>query len=637
MIASICTFWATMMSLFFVVLPQRLGAPSLAAAPFLLVLIFGHSVDNHKIPSLASQPDPKSLFSENSKSLSQCFRTERLETTNELDLRLLNWINARTIKQGESTAEETIPLIIATSSGGGIRAAEFTAKSLNQLDRRTNGKFGDYIFAASTVSGASLGIATWAKARAIFGPGREMASLELLNRFYSHDFFGPVIGGMLLHDAAQLLFPAKIPGATRDQILEESWNLAWSAAIASFASEGIQSSTEGLGRLTDLGNIEPPLIIFNATEINSGKRFLVSGTALSNAWHPDAYIARSRCSLHGIRDMPLATAIHLSARFTFLSPAATIVSSPDKWAWEAYFARQWEWHGWGDEDHDWPSVPSVIWGQVVDGGYVENFGATTALETIKAIRDSWRRLRASGRLSNRIKLHILGLSLVNDPLDLGNDPLDREYLLYQAATNSPYPSIANDGESSDIQPSGERRFGSIWPAARSYDTRELRAMMGETTPIDSLIDNSLMKTESLVPIDAVLSAREARGLTAERQMKDYLQEMRIDDGIKDNSIGSWVDVRLGRLLRDSNSPKSGSDSLIIDRPSVGYGSRTFPNPQLAWRLSESSRDAILKALTARPDSPGRYTEWDDIQKAIDLFQSICEKSVSCSSNRGNRQ
>ena len=52
------------------------------------------------------------------------------------------------------------------ADGGGLRAALFTAEVLALADDLSCGDFGSHVFAASGVSGGSLGIATWAVMRA---------------------------------------------------------------------------------------------------------------------------------------------------------------------------------------------------------------------------------------------------------------------------------------------------------------------------------------------------------------------------------------------------------------------------------------------------------------------------------------
>src|SRR5690349_7426754 len=61
-------------------------------------------------------------------------------------------------------ASKVAQLAIHEDSGG-LRAALFTAEVLALADDMSCGDFGSHVFAASGVSGRSLGIATWAVMR----------------------------------------------------------------------------------------------------------------------------------------------------------------------------------------------------------------------------------------------------------------------------------------------------------------------------------------------------------------------------------------------------------------------------------------------------------------------------------------
>ncbi|MDR0781125.1 MAG: hypothetical protein LBF16_10600, partial [Pseudomonadales bacterium] len=66
----------------------------------------------------------------------------------------------------DAAAAPTQTQIAIHADGGGLRAALYTAVVLALADDRTCGDFGAHVFAASGVSGGSLGIATWAVMRA---------------------------------------------------------------------------------------------------------------------------------------------------------------------------------------------------------------------------------------------------------------------------------------------------------------------------------------------------------------------------------------------------------------------------------------------------------------------------------------
>jgi hypothetical protein len=80
------------------------------------------------------------------------------------------------------------------------------------------------------------------------------------------------------------------------------------------------------------------------------------------------------------RPMRFSTATHLSARFTYVSPAATVRDASGK-----------------------------VWGHLVDGGYFENSGAATLLDVASALDKAARELGLAPRIVPFVLL------IANDP------------------------------------------------------------------------------------------------------------------------------------------------------------------------------------------------------------------------------
>ena len=90
--------------------------------------------------------------------------------------------------------------------------------------------------------------------------------------------------------------------------------------------------------------------------------------------------------------MPLSTAVHTSARFTYVSPAGTVY-------------RQ--------DLHDLDGADPRRWIRLVDGGYFENSGTVTATEVLAMIVDETRDLRKAHELERDVRPIIVHIS--NDP------------------------------------------------------------------------------------------------------------------------------------------------------------------------------------------------------------------------------
>ncbi|HMD66938.1 MAG TPA: hypothetical protein VKG22_09875 [Stellaceae bacterium] len=132
----------------------------------------------------------------------------------------------------------------------------------------------------------------------------------------------------------------------RERALERSIESAWSTVFPS----GPNPFTGSAEQLWD-PNKNAPALLLNATEVETGERVVIAPWRLESLETP---------ALHSLSDrhpneVPLSTAVGLSARFPFLTPAG------------------------------WFSTKS---GEVslVDGGYSDNSGVATALDVINQLK-----------------------------------------------------------------------------------------------------------------------------------------------------------------------------------------------------------------------------------------------------------
>jgi hypothetical protein len=282
------------------------------------------------------------------------------------------------------------PLVIVATAGGGIRAAYWTATVLGRLQDEAP-KFRNYLFGISGVSGGSLGASVFVTLLADGTEGLNIASCtggdvkrkpfecagqNILDR----DFLAPTVAALLFPDLIQRFLP--FPGfPDRAQALEQGWERAWKAA-------GFKPDTWTSRRFSQLwphGKDAPylPALFLNGTHVESGKRIITSNLKIDGSAFRDAYDFYDLSS----GDLLPSTAALNSARFTYVSPAGTL-------------------------EHGEKAV-----GHVVDGGYFENFGATTAREMLAAVMAA---LKAKGK-----KVRPVLIQISNDP-KLGKDDLDVE-------------------------------------------------------------------------------------------------------------------------------------------------------------------------------------------------------------------
>jgi hypothetical protein len=243
------------------------------------------------------------------------------------------------------------PLFVVATEGGGIRAAYWTATVLGELQDR-NPQFAAHLFAISCVSGGSLGAVVFdallAQPKGDGSKLKDQADLVL-----SQDFLSPALASMLYPDFVQRFLPFPVPHFDRGRALELGWEKGWRDTVRNNLLAG---------SFVDLWNGGTrewmPSLFLNGTSVEKGKRIITTNLRLTVNFL-DAEDAADKLAGYKLPatqascHIPLSTAADMSARFTYVSPAGRFP----------------------DGSH------------VVDGGYFENSGATTALEIVRRVKD----------------------------------------------------------------------------------------------------------------------------------------------------------------------------------------------------------------------------------------------------------
>jgi hypothetical protein len=264
---------------------------------------------------------------------------------------------------------------LVSSEGGGIRAAAWTVVVLSELQRQSGDRFWRCTLADSGVSGGSLGLALFA-AHLRDGDKLNEAALE---QIMTHDFLAPVLGSMFGVDQLQRFVPGRwVPD--RGQALENAWIDAYRSAMGdratSFAGPLHQLICDHDGCEGNTGRLLPALFL-NSTAVASGRRVIQHPFAPAtelNADHADlltahgAFAKQFAGAIDGANwlpaELPVSSAALNSARFTYVSPAGTVRRRL--------------------VDGDVRRL-----GQLVDGGYYENSGATTLIDFVRSFVTDW--------------------------------------------------------------------------------------------------------------------------------------------------------------------------------------------------------------------------------------------------------
>ncbi len=281
--------------------------------------------------------------------------------------RLENFLKKYPDKKDGDTPGNKPPLYIVSTEGGGIRAAYWTAIVLGKIQDRYPG-FSEHLFAISSVSGGSLGGGVYT---ALVKERQQDESYQKEKDFFfnrssemlSGDFLSPTAASMLTGDLLQEVLPFPVKHFSRALALEKSWEIAWKNTFKGKSNR----FGEPLSNLwKEDTNCQVPVLFLNGTLVETGQRIIGSPIKIN----PDPTKPNFADTLDIYRylaegkDMRLSTAIHNSARFTYVSPAGTLEGGL----------------------------------HVVDGGYFDNSGAITAVESIYAVRRQLREKKKAAQV-----------------------------------------------------------------------------------------------------------------------------------------------------------------------------------------------------------------------------------------------
>ena len=279
----------------------------------------------------------------------------------------------------------TVPFFVVDAEGGGIRAAYWTVTVLGEIQNR-HPSFASHVFSLSGVSGGSLGASVFV---ALLNESRESAAPFDLKKkgqqILGEDFLSPAVAAILYPDLVQRFLPLPVSMFDRATTLEQSWERAWHKHVG-----GRNRMSEPFDRLWEGRSEWTPALLLNATWMETGKRIIASNMRVAASRRREDFVdVEDANAFFAPRSISLSSAAHMSARFTYVSPAGSLEKG------------------------------GRTYGRVVDGGYFENSGATTTLAILQTI-DQLAETDPRWNLVERYVIHIS-----NEPIDprYANDSL----------------------------------------------------------------------------------------------------------------------------------------------------------------------------------------------------------------------
>ena len=248
----------------------------------------------------------------------------------------------------------TVPFFVVDAEGGGIRAAYWTVTVLGEIQNR-HPSFASHVFSLSGVSGGSLGASVFV---ALLNESRESAAPFDLKKkgqqILGEDFLSPAVAAILYPDLVQRFLPLPVSMFDRATTLEQSWERAWHKHVG-----GRNRMSEPFDRLWEGRSEWTPALLLNATWVETGKRIIASNMRVAAGRRREDFVdVEDANAFFAPRSISLSTAAHMSARFTYVSPAGSLEKG------------------------------GRTYGRVVDGGYFENSGAGTLAPLIRTITRS---------------------------------------------------------------------------------------------------------------------------------------------------------------------------------------------------------------------------------------------------------
>lgn len=256
-------------------------------------------------------------------------------------------------------------LVVVTAAGGGIQAAAWTARVLTGLDELYGDRFTRSIGLISSVSGGSVGtmhyvaLGKWSSATRAFKP----ATRDRVNALACASCLEAVGWGLAYPDSLRMIVPFLVPAEVdRGWAVEMLWRRKWRQLPSDETPVAADLPPLHDTRLKDwakaMSKGEMPVVVFNATLVETGQRLLISpvqaGIERQQGDQAGAVEFCNRSKDNGLT-MHVATASRLSATFPYVTPIAR--SEPD------YDQN-------GQCRH------------VADGGYVDNEGIFTVAQWI---------------------------------------------------------------------------------------------------------------------------------------------------------------------------------------------------------------------------------------------------------------
>jgi hypothetical protein len=326
------------------------------------------------------------------------------------------WLNAR--NREDLAHYDSYPVYVIAAEGGGIYAAFRTATFLATLQDLCP-RFSQHLFAVSSVSGGSVGAAVFNGLTRKIKQGHErfqsgsgcrkpsdnaggLFFTDVAEEILKDDFLSPALGAFLFPDFLQrfLFFPVR--QFDRSIALENSLEDAWDQNARYYYERFKEEWVDQQNPLSESYNAswnrkgDAPALFINTTEVASGRGRVIAPFLVETEEFSSFPLFSSSGANQPAVDITLSTAAVLSARFPWLTPPGSF-RAPVSPRNQSIATNE-------------PTMQKV---QLVDGGYLDNSGVTTALVVIREIEAAVAKMSPSQNV--QVNLIVLTSADFSDP------------------------------------------------------------------------------------------------------------------------------------------------------------------------------------------------------------------------------
>ena len=249
------------------------------------------------------------------------------------------WLASRPPEYMKRFIGKPYPVYVVAAQGGGMYAANLSGLFLARLYDRCP-LIRHHLFAISGVSGGSVGAGFLAALlnespetlaseacevhvrsdRRVMEKGPLETKMEALLQV---DFLAPVSASFLFPDLLQRFIPLPIDALDRARAFEAGLESAWDLVVKSGTNPLRQGSWKHWR-----SDGPAPMLLLNVTDVDSGRQIAIAPAELGptriSTIGSDVQSLHSALRLGPEVDMPLSTAMSLSARFPLIMPAGLL-------------------------------------------------------------------------------------------------------------------------------------------------------------------------------------------------------------------------------------------------------------------------------------------------------------------------